>query len=178
MAAAEALVSLTALVAFACLFYGPWQAVCTDVARQIIFERRDILFDLARSGKLDFSSAEYKTLRRSMEGFIRYAHELTWLNLLFHRTKVKRLKGEAPVTLAIASISDPFTREKVDALVNDCMITLVGMIAAKSILTAPIVSIVAIYALCTHSFNSLVRQKSALVTRLSSTIQSGAECAI
>jgi hypothetical protein len=176
--AADALVSLAALIAMACLFYGPWQAVCTDVARQVIFERREALFDLARVGKLDFASPEYKSVRRSMEGLIRYAHELTWVSLFFyHQVKMKNdLKRDSSVIRAVASIPDPLVREKVESLLFECTVALIAMMAAKSILAAPIISVVAIYAFCTHSFNVLFRND--LVTRLSKTIQSGAECAV
>ena len=178
MAAANALVSLVTLIAFACLFYGPWQAVCTDVARQLIFERRDVLFDLARTGKLDFASPEYKTIRRMMEGMIRFAHELTWVSLWFrHRVIVKHnLPHDLPLARAINSINDPVTKEKVEALLNECTAVLVGTMAAKSVFMAPIITVLMIYWLCTHGFNAFVR-KNVLVRQLSETIQSGAECA-
>ena len=54
--AAEALVGLVTLAALLCLFYGPWQALCTDLSRQFIFEGRDQLFDMALAGRLDFDS--------------------------------------------------------------------------------------------------------------------------
>ena len=83
MAAANAVISLLALALFVCLFYGPWQAVCTDWARQILFEKRDKLFDMAMAGKLHFASEEYKSIRRMLESMIRFAHHLTWPKLLF-----------------------------------------------------------------------------------------------
>jgi hypothetical protein len=176
---ADALVSLAALVAFACLFYGPWQAACTDIARQMIFERRDEIFDLARAGKLDFSSAEYKSIRRSMEGLIRYAHELTWVSLFFYYRGIAKhnVKRQSSVARAVASIEDPFVREKVNGLLSECTVALIAMIAAKSLLIAPVVLVVGIYAFCTHSFKSLLQSRG-IVTTLSDTIQSGAECAI
>jgi hypothetical protein len=171
--AADALVSLAMLMAFACLFYGPWQAVCTDVARQLIFERRDALFDLARAGKLDFASPEYKAIRRMMEGMIRFAHELTWVRLCFvHRVSVRH---ELPLMSAIDSIKDPATKEKVEALLRECTTVLMATMAAKSVFMAPIVTLLMLYWLWTHTANVFWR-RNALVAHLSEMILSGAEC--
>jgi hypothetical protein len=173
--AADALVSLATLIAFACLFYGPWQAVCTDAARQLIFERRDALFDLARAGQLDFASPEYKAVRRIMEGMIRYAHELTWVRLWFlSRISVEH---ESPLMNVIGSIKDPLTKEKVETLLRECTTVLIATMAAKSFFMAPIVTLLMIYWLWTHMANVFWR-KNALVARLSPMILSGAECAV
>lgn len=51
---AEALLGIAALSLIAVVFYGPWQAVCTDWSRNYIFEARDRIFDLAESGELEF----------------------------------------------------------------------------------------------------------------------------
>lgn len=172
--AADALVSLAILIAFACLFYGPWQAVCTDVARQLIFERRDALFDLARARQLDFASPEYKAVRRIMEGMIRYAHELTWVRLWFlSRTSVKH---ELPLMSAIGSIKDPVTKEKVETLLRECITVLIASMAAKSVFMAPIVTLLMIYWLWTYTVNVFWR-KNTLEAHLSQMILSGAECA-
>jgi hypothetical protein len=178
---ADALVSLAALTAFVCLFYGPWQATCTDVARLLIFARRDALFDLAKVGQLDFASPEYKAIRRSMEGMIRYAHELTWTRLVFFgRVTVEH---ESPLIIAIGSIKDPLTKEKVEALLRDCTTVLIGTMAAKSIFMAPVVTLLLIYWLCSHTANvfwrraSVFWRKNTLVAHLSQMIICGAECA-
>ena len=44
---ADALLSLLSLTLFLTAFYGPWQAVCTDWGRHVIFENRDKIFDMA-----------------------------------------------------------------------------------------------------------------------------------
>lgn len=175
---ADALISLATLIALACLFYGPWQAACTDAARQLIFERRQALFDLARAGHLDFSSKEYKAIRRAMEGMIRYAHELTWVNLWFlYRVKAKHVADWTPTTRFIESISDPSTREKVKSLMNESIAALMVMMAAKSMFLAPFITMLMIYSFCAYGFNALVRnmQNNVLVRVLAETIQSGSE---
>jgi hypothetical protein len=179
MMIADALISLATLIAFACLFYGPWQAACTDAARQLIFERRDALFDIARAGKLDFASSEYKAIRRSMEGMIRYAHELTWINLWFLRgVKTKVTADALPATRAIESISDPSTKEKVKSLMIESTGALMAMMAAKSIFLIPIISVLMIYSFCAYGFSALVRsmQNNVWMRTLAETIQSGSEC--
>jgi len=46
----QTLVGLGSLAALLIILYGPWQAICTDIARQMLFEKRDAIFDLAQSG--------------------------------------------------------------------------------------------------------------------------------
>ena len=73
----DAAATVVVAVAAASIFYGPWQWVCTDWIRQVCFEARDKLFDLAADGQLDFSSPEYRKLRSIIESEIRFAHEMT-----------------------------------------------------------------------------------------------------
>jgi hypothetical protein len=173
----DALISLAMLIGFVCFFYGPWQAVCTDVARQLIFERRAALFDLARSGQLDFASPEYKAIRRSMEGMIRYAHELTWPHLWFI-ARGKPAEEKSAGRVAIASIGDEITREKVKSLLDESIAEVITMMAAKSMWLAPFITVFMIYSLCATGFNALVRnmRENAFVRFLAGAIQFGSEC--
>jgi hypothetical protein len=52
-----------------------------DIFRQGMFSLRDELFDYASSGKIAFDHPSYRLLRRSMNGFIRYGHRLTFFQL-------------------------------------------------------------------------------------------------
>src|SRR6516162_8405362 len=112
---ADAIVTLFVLLLFACLFYGPWQAVCTDLARQLVFERRDRLFDLAASNRLAFDSEEYRKIRLTLEGMIRFAHSLTWprllMILLFRRRTLDR-DSTPRIAETIASIKDATVRKQ------------------------------------------------------------------
>jgi hypothetical protein len=63
---------------FVALFYGPWQALCIDWARQKMFEARDRVFDAAAGGLISFDSAEYRTIRTSIERMIQFCHEISW----------------------------------------------------------------------------------------------------
>lgn len=131
---ADALLSLIALTLLACLFYGPWQDLCTDWARQIVFEKRDAIFDLARAGHLDFKSKDYRIIRTSLERDIRFAHELTWLRFgaFSHLVRRRRLEQESELYQAIGRIRDDATREKVKLLVNEALLAMIVMMFCKS----------------------------------------------
>lgn len=63
-----------------------------DRFRQDIFKLRDQLFDEARDGLINFDHPAYGMLRKTMNGYIRFAHRLSFLDIL--------------VTLSILNISD------------------------------------------------------------------------
>ena len=96
--AVEAIAGILTVLAFAVVFYGPWQWICTDMARQKAFEKRDAIFDIAARGDLDFDSEEYRNIRDALEKLIRYAHEFTLPNfvyiLLVYGIDVKSAKTE------------------------------------------------------------------------------------
>ena len=54
----------------------------TDEFRQRLFIIRDELFDYAAHGQIAFEDPAYQLLRNSMNGFIRYAHRLTFFQLV------------------------------------------------------------------------------------------------
>lgn len=131
---ADALASLLAALLLVVLFYGPWQSVCTDWARQTIFESRDRLFDMAREGRLSFESDEYRTIRSSLESLIRYAHQLTivrfaWM-LSMRETPLKRSNMDT----AISKIYDQDTRNEVRGLTDRACRAIIWMMGAKSLL--------------------------------------------
>ena len=89
----ELLASLAALIALVTHF---WPCVRLDEFRQSMFATRDDLFDFAASGQIAFDDQAYRLLRHSMNGFIRYAHQLTFFRLLCTTARCKVL-DEAPV---------------------------------------------------------------------------------
>ena len=58
-----------------------WPEHRCDAFRQQMFTVRDELFDYAAAGNIGFDDPAYLLLRRSMNGFIRYAHQLTFFRL-------------------------------------------------------------------------------------------------
>src|SRR6266446_951054 len=131
----QALVGLGSVAALLVILYGPWQAICTDIARQILFEKRDAIFDLADSGKLSFTGREYGTIRSSLQASIRFAHELTLPRFLV-MAAVLLARGNRPedndISRAIKQITDPITRTEVENLVRQAHRTLVMMMVVKS----------------------------------------------
>lgn len=130
--AANAMVSILVLSALLFVVYGPWQWACTDYARQHLFEARDKIFDMAADGRLSFKSHEYRTIRRSLELNIRFAHDLTlpnFLLLLFLRKD--RLTEKSELHRAIENLP-PEVRTEVERTVHDAMKTLVVMMFVKS----------------------------------------------
>ena len=131
----QALIGLGSLAALVVLLYGPWQEVCTDIARQIIFEKRDAIFDLAHSGKLSFDSREYGTIRSALQASIRFAHELTLPRFLVMAV-VFLAHGSHPeendLSRAIRRIADPVTRRQVEVLIMQAYRALFIMMVAKS----------------------------------------------
>jgi hypothetical protein len=147
----QALIGLGSLAALLAILYGPWQAICTDIARQIVFEKRDAIFDLAHSGKLSFNSREYGTIRSSLQASIRFSHELTLPRFLV-MAAVLFARGNRPedndLSRAIKQISDATTRGQVEGLVRQAHRTLITMMFVKSpvmlLLLLPLLLIVAL----------------------------------
>lgn len=130
----EAFATLILLVALAIILYGPWQTFCTDAARQTLFEIRDELFDLGARGELPFNSAEYRTIRTSIEQNIRYAHTLTiwrFFALVAHILKCGDVQ-KSERTRAIESIKNPQVRAKAMDMSNRILRTNLLMMVVKS----------------------------------------------
>jgi hypothetical protein len=64
-----------------------------DSFRQSVFVVRDELFDYAAAGNISFDDPAYKLLRKSMNGLIRYAHNLTFFRFCCTLVTLK-LMGE------------------------------------------------------------------------------------
>ncbi|MEX2618072.1 MAG: hypothetical protein WD767_18445 [Alphaproteobacteria bacterium] len=130
----DAIVGGSVLLLLGILIYGPWQWICTDVARQSVFEHRDAIFDLADSGKLSFDSPQYRTIRRSLQKAIRYSHELTIPHLLYVviMDKKQHESGQSELLRAVDQIEDAETRREVLMHVNLALLALVKMVVLKS----------------------------------------------
>jgi hypothetical protein len=70
-----------------------WPAVRLDCFRQEMFAVRDELFDYASSGRIAFSHPAYKLLRQSMNGFIRYGHQVSFCQFIMTWLAWKALEG-------------------------------------------------------------------------------------
>jgi hypothetical protein len=74
--------STSALVVFALLVFWLIPNYRLDLFRQEVFAVRDELFDYARAGNISFADPAYRLLRQSFNGFIRYAHRLTFYKVV------------------------------------------------------------------------------------------------
>ena len=78
---AEAILGIAALSLVLTVFYGPWQETWTDWARQVVFECRDKIFDMAADGEIAFKSNEYRDIRESLHKLIRYSPHATFTSI-------------------------------------------------------------------------------------------------
>ena len=70
--------SVVCLIFLFVIFLKLVPALRLDCFRQDMFALRDEFFDYAASGKIGFNDPAYRLLRQSMNGFIRYGHNLTF----------------------------------------------------------------------------------------------------
>jgi hypothetical protein len=155
-AVADGLVALLFLTSIVCLFYGPWQDVCIDLSRQFIFEKRDQLFDMAADGRISFESETYRAARDLMNGMLRYAHELTWTQMVVH----SYVYGATPRRTRLRDLlaaEKPEIRKEIEGILRECSAVMAGMMAMKSIFIGPFCFLVCIGMLCTAGMNYLVR---------------------
>ena len=118
---ANAFFSFLCLVSIGVILYGPWQSVCTDAARQLIFEQRDKLFDMALAGRISFNSQEYREIRRGLEVLIRFSHDLTLAKAIYLAIFVPQVWREGrqdPIIASVSRISDEDLRRDVMRLVT------------------------------------------------------------
>src|SRR5947209_617518 len=68
--------SALALFALWFIWYYGFRNYFLDKMRQRLFEIRDRLFDYSADGNIDFNHAAYGNLRLSLNGMLRFAHQL------------------------------------------------------------------------------------------------------
>ncbi|MER8511663.1 hypothetical protein NKH47_01735 [Mesorhizobium sp. M1060] len=139
----DALFSVVSLAGIVAIFYGPWQKLCADYCRQIIFEQREKLFDLAADGKLEFDSGEYRLLRSFLEKTIRFSHELTVYRFILHQVSLRYDSDRGPsVGDVLMAIEDRDTRKEATMIIKKSSRALVTSMGARSLLVLAFVAIV------------------------------------
>lgn len=91
---ARVLYTLVSLTGLYVLLFWLYRDLCVDAFRQKMFELRDSLFDEAEAGMIPFDHPAYGVLRSTMNGFIRFAHRLSLLQLII--ASLVALRGEDP----------------------------------------------------------------------------------
>lgn len=171
---ADALVSVLVIAVFLAVFYGPWQALCADFARQYAFEQRDALFDFAADGHISFNSFEYRDARRSMEAVIRFAHDLTLPRLIYlvlsqprNRT-IRRGVGKFESRLPIEA------KGEIGHRLFKTYKAVLAMVIARSLLLLAFLPLVFLLLLAAKCFSLLKEELIRIVKRAGALIQSEA----
>jgi hypothetical protein len=148
----DALLALVGLLLLGVFWCGVWQEVCTDIARQYIFERRDMLFDVAAEGRLSFKSREYREVRAHLESLIRFAHDLNFSHFLLYLFFVKDDgDGRAKqVWSLIDDIQDERAKHVAAKAVTESVRMLMTMVVMKSVLGLVLIPIAAIMAVAAY----------------------------
>lgn len=81
--AVVAIQSLISLSIILWLLFWALPAYRLDRYRQELFEVRDRLFDYAAAGNISFDDAAYGMLRSTINGFMRFAHRMSFCHLVF-----------------------------------------------------------------------------------------------
>lgn len=145
---ADGFLFIACIAAALFVFYGPWQWVCADFARQIVFEQRDKVFDIAARGDMDFRSHQYKEIRDSLNYLIRFCHELTMPRLLFYHMfmpKSPARREHSTVFEIVHSITEVRLRKEVNEILVRAYAATIIMMLLRS-LVAPIAAIVIVIA--------------------------------
>jgi len=74
--------------------YGPWQKFIESAVRQKLFKARDDLFVYAAEGNISFDSEHYLRVRGSLNKFIRFAHAMTWVDIVVGRNVFPKSESE------------------------------------------------------------------------------------
>lgn len=161
------------------IFYGPWQSLCTDVARQLIFEQRERLFDLALEGKMDFSSYQYRTIRLKMESLVRFAHELTWPNYVYTGIvypNVRKSSADSSILNIVNQIDDENVRFEVQSIVVKSYAVILLMMFAKSLVILIVWPMFLGLFIASRSIRALMVWVKSSILRHGAVVQAEAEC--
>jgi len=130
-------------------FYGPWQTLCTDFTRQLLFEQRDHLFDIALSGRMSFDDPSYVNMRKSIETSIRFAHTMTAPRIAYLAFVLRDIKTSGSgLRDAAASVEDPVLSAELSRVATRTAVIVTGSIMMRSLPLSFIVPEAMIIALC------------------------------
>jgi hypothetical protein len=128
------------LVLFVILVLKLWPNFLLDKFRQDMFAVRDALFDYAQAGNISFSHPAYRLLRQSMNGYIRYAHRLSFICICLTLLQWRFISGRPEPEWgrkwegALKTIRDERIREALRAFHAQAF----RLIAKRVVFTSPI----------------------------------------
>jgi hypothetical protein len=151
--------SLT-LIALIVLVFELWPAQRVDIFRQQMFALRDELFDFAAQGGIRFDDPAYILLRHLMNGFIRYAHNLTPFRVLFSFLRWNLTSNRSidnwsiPWTQALSNISNEETKTKLQEFHSKASALVAGqLILSPGLVVTFIVPLTLVALLATQLIN-------------------------
>ncbi|GBR10870.1 hypothetical protein [Asaia spathodeae] len=126
--AAETILAISGAVA---IVYGPLQTALADYLRQRHFEKRDDLFDLAKSGAISFDDPIYKLCREKLNTSIQYAHVMTLMRIIWMSQSLNR-HGIKAKSINFHDVRDVGTREKLESIMRSANLNTVIVSVARS----------------------------------------------
>jgi hypothetical protein len=96
--ALTALATSVSLISLWILFFWLYRDYRVDLFRQRMFELRDELFELGRTGEIAFHHQAYGLLRTTINGYIRFAHRISFLSVILVLCDLKALMATLPAT--------------------------------------------------------------------------------
>ena len=121
--ALTAVFTTLSLIGLWILFFWLYRDYRVDLFRQRMFELRDELFELGRAGEIAFHHQAYGLLRTTINGYIRFAHRMSFLSVVLVLRDSKALMASLPATpfarlpKALETV-DPSLREKLQSIVS------------------------------------------------------------
>ncbi|MBZ5694347.1 MAG: hypothetical protein LAN36_03195 [Acidobacteriia bacterium] len=153
--------SALTLILLAFIMLAWWPAQRVDLFRQQMFALRDELFDFAMEGSIKFDDPAYSRLRDLMNGFIRYAHNLTPYRTLMSFLRWKYTAGE-PISAwsisweqALNKVSDQDTRTKLQEFHSRATMLVVGQLVLSPGMLVTLVPLLVLVALFYEQWTSL-----------------------
>ena len=115
-----------------------WSEARLDAFRQKVFALRDELFDFAAAEHISFDDPAYRLLRQSMNGIIRYAHQLTFFRVCMTAIQID-LAAQTPKDSwsenwqkALEKLGNDDTRKKLTAFHDRAMLLVVDRLVLGS----------------------------------------------
>jgi hypothetical protein len=135
----DGLALLLVVGALASLFWGPWQHLSIDTARQELFRQRARLLYVALEGRISFNDESYRETRRTINSLIRNAHELTLPRILLLYFFPRKNTHQPRLRQVVSAIDDAQVKDEVEHILFSCAVEVIHMILYRNILTFPVV---------------------------------------
>jgi hypothetical protein len=133
-----ALETLIGLAILSLLVFNLYPASRLDVFRQKMFAHRDRLWDYAAAGNISFDDPAYLLLRKLMNGFIRYGHQLSFFRIVMTKLHWNAI-GQSPELTwhvkwnkALSQIQDPEVRAYMESAHQWALTTVVKHLTTGS----------------------------------------------